>query len=218
MLVVRGRVAALLTLGLLLVGLAVPGLVLAHAQLEAMSPSAGSTVEGSPRVVSATFDDDLVPSKSSIEVVAPDGSTVATGGVSADDPTTLSTEVPTLAPGTYTVHWAAATADGHLERDSYAFTVAEAPSAEPTSVPTSSAAPSSSALATMPPMSMGPSTAPTAEPGATGAAASPAPSPAASPTSDASGGAESMGQIVMIAIVGLALGLGIGWWRSRRGA
>ena len=95
-------------------------------------PRPARPCEISPAEVSATFDDGLVASKSSIEVIAPDDSTVATGGVAADDPKTLVVVVPPLAPGTYRVRWAAATDDGHLERGRFDFTVAEAPSPEPT--------------------------------------------------------------------------------------
>ena len=63
-------------------------------------------------------------SKSSIEVVGPDGATIAKGGVLADDPKTLSVDVPLLAAATYDVRWAAASEDGHLERGRYQFTVA----------------------------------------------------------------------------------------------
>jgi methionine-rich copper-binding protein CopC len=211
----RGRPTAFLTTCLLLCALALPAAVAAHAQLESSSPEAGSTVETSPVVVSATFDDDLVADKSSIEVVAPDGRTVATGGVAADDPKTLTTDVSELAPGTYEVRWAAATEDGHLERGTYAFTVAAAASPEPTASPTEAAP--AAPTAAMPSMSMAPSS-----PSASASSAAPSPaaaSPAESPAPDGSGGgSESMGQILVIAVVGLALGLGLGWWRSRRAA
>ncbi|MET1232137.1 MAG: copper resistance CopC family protein, partial [Candidatus Limnocylindrales bacterium] len=101
----RARLSALLSTALLAV-MASPIPVAAHAVLESTSPAAGSTVETSPAEVSATFDDGLVKSKSSIEVIAPDDSTVATGGVAADDPKTLVVGVPSLAPGTYRVRWA----------------------------------------------------------------------------------------------------------------
>ncbi len=203
----RGRRTAFLAACLLLVALAVPAAVAAHAELESTTPAAGSTVDAPPAVVSATFDDDLVASKSSIEVRAPDDSTVATGGVLADDPKTLSVAVPVLAAGTYDVRWAAATEDGHLERGRFAFTVAEAASPEPTA--TTTAAPSQTAAA-----SSAPSAAPTSAPAtASPAVASPSPAP-----DDAGGGSQSIGQIAIIAVVGLALGLGIGWWRSRRPA
>ena len=120
----RRRLAGLSAASLILVALAAPAAVLAHAMLESATPAVGSTVETSPPVVSATFDDDLEASKSSIEVVGPDGATIAKGGVLADDPKTLSVDVPLLAAATYDVRWAAASEDGHIERGQYQFAVA----------------------------------------------------------------------------------------------
>lgn len=198
----RGRLAGLLATALVLVALALPAAVRAHAMLESATPPVGSTVETPPPVVSATFDDDLVASKSSIEVVGPDGATIAKGGVLAGDPKTLSVEVPPLATATYDVRWAAASEDGHLERGQYQFSVAAAASPAPTASAGSSASPSPA------PPTPTPATA-YAPPGTPLPSASPGPG-------DASGGSESAGQILVIAIVGLGLGLAVGWWRSRR--
>ena len=139
----RRRLAGLSAAALILVALAAPAAVLAHAMLESATPAVGSTVETSPPVVSATFDDDLEASKSSIEVVGPDGATIAKGGVLADDPKTLSVDVPLLAAATYDVRWAAASEDGHLERGQYQFAVAAAASPGPTG--TAGASPATSA-------------------------------------------------------------------------
>jgi methionine-rich copper-binding protein CopC len=196
----RGRRAGLFATAISLVALASPAAVWAHAMLESAAPAVGSTVETPPPVVSATFDDDLVASKSSIEVVGPDGATIAKGGVLADDPKTLSVEVPLLAPATYDVRWAAASEDGHLERGRYQFAVAAAASPGPSTTAGSSATTSGGAAI--------PSSA-YAPPGTAQPSASPVPG-------DASGGSESAGQILVIAAVGLVLGLGVGWWRSRR--
>ncbi len=210
----RGRLAGLFATALVLVALALPAAVRAHAMLESATPAVGSTVATPPPVVSATFDDDLVASKSSIEVVGPDGVTIAKGGVAADDPKTLSVEVPLLAAATYDVRWAAAGEDGHLERGQYQFAVAAVASPEPTA--TDGSSPSTAAPSTSSPPTAAPSTSSAASP-ASAYAPPGSPSPSASPQpGDASGGSESAGQILVIAIVGLGLGLGVGWWRSRR--
>ena len=197
---VHGRRAGLYAIALSLVALALPTAVLAHAMLESAAPAVGSTVEIPPPVVSATFDDDLVASKSSIEVIGPDGATIAKGGVLTDDPKTLSVDVPLLAAATYDVRWAAASEDGHLERGRYQFAVAAVASPGPSTTAGSSAATSAGAAS--------PSSA-YAPPGTAQPSASPGPG-------DTSGGSESVGQILVIAVVGLGLGLGVGWWRSRR--
>lgn len=212
----RGRLAGLFATALVLVALALPAAVRAHAMLESATPAVGSTVATPPPVVSATFDDDLVASKSSIEVVGPDGVTIAKGGVAADDPKTLSVEVPLLAAATYDVRWAAAGEDGHLERGQYQFAVAVAAVASPEPTATDGSSPSTAAPSTSSPPTAAPSTSSAASP-ASAYAPPGSPSPSASPQpGDASGGSESAGQILVIAIVGLGLGLGVGWWRSRR--
>jgi methionine-rich copper-binding protein CopC len=200
----RGRLAGLLALALVPFALALPAAALAHAMLESAVPAVGATVETPPPVVSATFDDDLGASKSSIEVIGPDGASIAKGGVSADAPKTLSVEVPVLAAGTYGVRWVAESEDGHLERGQYEFAVAAGASSGPTTTAVSSAPtsnPPSSGVAS-------PASA-YAPPGTAMPSASTAPG-------DGSGGSESAGQILVIAVVGLGLGLGVGWWRSRR--
>jgi copper resistance protein C len=185
----------------LMLALALPAVVAAHAELQSTSPAAGSTVVVPPDVVTATFDDDLVASKSSIEVIAPDGGAVATGGVATDDPKTLSADVPLLAPGTYRVRWTAAAEDGHIERGRFGFTVTGAPSPEPTAArtPASAAPGQTSGAATSLPATASP------------AALSPSSAPGGS-----GGGGESIGQIALLALAGITLGIGIGWWRSRR--
>src|SRR5207342_186027 len=115
----RGRLAGLIALALVPLALALPAAVSAHAMLESAIPAVGSTVETPPPVVSAMFDDDLGASKSSIEVIGPDGTSIAKGGVSAGSAKTLSVEVPLLAAGTYEVRWTAESEDGHLERGQY---------------------------------------------------------------------------------------------------
>ena len=200
----RGRLAGLFATASILVALALPAAVSAHAMLESASPAVGSTVESPPSVVSATFDDDLVASKSSIEVVAPDGVTIARGGVSADDPKTMSVEVPLLAAATYDVRWAAASEDGHLERGQYRFAVSAVASPGPTA--TTGPSPAISA----------PPTSASASPASAYAPPGTAVPSASTEPGDTSGGSESTGQILAIAVVGLALGLAVGWWRSRR--
>jgi len=197
-----GRRAVLASACLFLAMLALPATVVAHAELESTTPTADSTVDGPVTVVSATFDDELVAGKSSIVVLDASGASVATGGPDPGDAKTLAVTVLGLAAGAYEVRWAAATNDGHLERGRFDFTVAEPPSPAPTSAPTASAEPAVSATPAAPSASVAPSA---------GLAPSPAPD-------GSSGGSESLGQIAIIAVVGVAIGLGIGWWRSRRAA
>lgn len=186
----------------LLIVLALPAAVSADAELVATVPEAGSTVDASPPTVSATFDDELRSSKSSIEVIGADGMTIAEGGLSSDDARKLVVAVPALAPGTYEVRWTAASSDGHILRDTFRFTVAQVATPAPTPMTTIEPTPAASQTASPTPVSP---------------SASPVVSPAPSPAPDGSGGgSESIGQLLVIAVVGIGVGLGIGWWRSRR--
>jgi len=172
--------------------------VAAHAALVSGDPAPGSTLASAPTRVSSTFDDDLDASKSSIVVVGPGGATVGQGGVSPDDPKTLVATITSGAPGAWEVRWTAATPDGHIERGTYGFTVSASPTASP-------APPASPSPATGTPV---PSAAGTGTPG---------PSAAPGP-GEGAGGDGGIGLVLAAAVGGLLLGVGIGWWRRRRGA
>lgn len=197
----RGRLVAVLTVCLLAAALALPAVVLAHAELTSTSPKDGATLETSPETVSARFTEALLASKSSISVRVAGGEEVASGGVDAGDAKVLTVALPPLTAGTYQVRWTAASDDGHVERGRFEFTVAATATPEPTEAPTPT-----------------PTDEPSAAPTEAATPSSP-PGPAITPAPDAgAGGSESIGQLVIIAIVGIAIGLGIGWWRSRRAA
>ena len=91
-----------ITLGVSLLAiltLVLPASVLAHAELDTITPGDGSTVEGSPPEVVATFTEALDASKSSFVVVAAGGAEVASGGeVGADDPKKMTLTLPDLEP------------------------------------------------------------------------------------------------------------------------
>lgn len=196
------RVRALVWLLALMLLLALPAAMLGHAALVSGDPAPGSTVDTAPSRVSATFDDELVPGKSSIVLIGPDGQTVGTGSLAPEDSHVLTVIVPPLGPGTYEVRWTAATADGHIERGTYRFTVA------------TSASPSGGPIITAPPRSS-PTPAPSAGPASTPA---PSPEPSATPQPDGGGTDDSgLGLIVAAAVAGLVLGAVIGWWRRRQG-
>ncbi len=143
-----------------------PAIALAHAELEATVPADEATVVGTPTELSATFSEALT-AESTLSIRTASGDRLAVGGLDPADPARLViTPVPDLAPGTYEMRWTAFTDDGHIERDTWTFTVESPP---PTASPTASPTDEPSAAATA---------APTVEPTAT---ASPAPSPSPSP-------------------------------------
>jgi len=162
------RVATLLV-GALLALAVLPGVVVAHSELETSDPADGATLTTPPATITGDFTEVVDPARSSLELRGPDGTRIATGGVPADGRATRMTipGLPDLAPGTYEVRWTTVTADDDgVERGIFAFTVAEAtPSPAPTpppatATPGTSAPPGSSAPAVTP----GPAATPAATP------------------------------------------------------
>ena len=98
---------------LLAAGLAGPAL--GHAELDTADPADKAVLQTPPTTITLTFTEDLDPSKSSFKLLAPDGSTVGTGGATAIR--TMSLDNLELAPGAYQIKWTSASAaDGDIER------------------------------------------------------------------------------------------------------
>jgi methionine-rich copper-binding protein CopC len=209
-----GRRIAATILGVVACLLLVPGLVLAHAELDTSEPAEGTTVTGTPASISATYTETLDPDGSSLVLVDFQGTELATGGVSSTtEPTKemVIQPVPELVPGEYTVKSTTkSAADGDLDRKTWAFTViaAESPSPSATPEPTPqctdecNGVPSNQPTPTAPPsISLAPTVAPSASAG-------PGPTDPAASTGDA---------IVPI-IVGLAVvALAAAYFLTRRG-
>ncbi len=124
------RVAAALAATLAFAAL--PVVALGHASLIASDPADGATIT-TPHTLKATFDEELTPDGSTLLVENGAGTQVATGTVTADDDKTMSSELPLLPGGTYTVRWTAVTADDlAVERGTFTFNVG---SANSTAVP-----------------------------------------------------------------------------------
>lgn len=163
----------------------------AHAELIETTPADGATVMGTPDELVAVFDDELLVDASSLSIRNAQGERLAVGHVDPEEPTHLVIgDVPDLAVGTYEMRWTAGTADGHVERGTWTFTVAQA-----TETPAPSPTPGETA---------GPSAAATAIPSA-------APTPSATPApTDPTGAAGSdviLPIIAALAIVLIAAGV-----------
>jgi len=192
--------------------LALPGLVLAHAELKTANPAAKSTVTEPVEVVSGIFTEAMKADGSSLIVKDAAGATVAKGTVDpADDKRMVATPATQLGSGVYAAAWTAVATDGHVERGGWTFTVAVAPTAASTPVPTA-------ALSVAP--SIAPSIAPSAQPTAarTPVAVTPVPSVAPTPAASADGGATgSSGDVVLPIVVALVmLGAGAAYLLTRR--
>lgn len=189
------RVATLVLVAAMAV-LLLPGLVLAHAELETAVPADKSTVTEPVAEVSGVYSEAMTPDGSSLVVKDAGGATVARGTVDPEDDTRMvATPATPLGSGVYTVESTAVATDGHAERATWTFTVAVAPTPAPT--PVASAAPS---------------IAPTA------VAATPLPSVAPTPLPSADGGTTGSGGDVLLPIIValIILGGGAAYLLSRR--
>src|SRR5215470_14161812 len=102
---------------------------LAHAFPERADPRVGSVVQGSPDTVRIWFDGELEPAFSQVTVMDGSGQRVDRGDARVDPNgrRLLQVSVPTLQPGTYSVHWAVLSIDGHRTTGDFRFTVKSAP-------------------------------------------------------------------------------------------
>jgi len=199
------RRAAAAVLALLLVAV-LPAAVAAHSDLVSSSPPDGAVLTGPPLEITGDFSEALDATRSVLELRAPGGSVLATGGVPNDGPATRMAiaDLPAFAPGTYEVRWTTVTADdGGVERGIFSFTLSAATpgAAAPGASATTSTTPTPAPVPT-PALSAAPS--PAASP-----AASPAPSPAPGPGSAAD-------LLVPLVVLAGVLAAGAAWLLRRR--
>jgi copper resistance protein C len=189
----RGRSVTLLAAAVTLAALVVPSVVLAHAELDTMTPANGSTVDVAPTEIVATFTEELDPGKSSIVVLNVGGAQIATGGtVAADDKKKMTLALPALEPGAYQVRWTSTSAeDGDIARGTTGFTYAPAatPSPTPSAAATRSVAPSAVVTAS--------------------------PSIAPSPSGDTTPTSTSTTDLIIPIVVAVILIAGLGYWLLR---
>ncbi|WP_322084690.1 copper homeostasis periplasmic binding protein CopC [Burkholderia sp. BCC1972] len=104
---------------------AAPVAASAHGKLESAAPATGGTVDVAPDTVRLTFNEDLEPAFSSVKVSDANGNAVTQdkAKVDASNPRVMTVALPKLAPGPYTVQWAAMTADAHRTKGTYTFRV-----------------------------------------------------------------------------------------------
>jgi methionine-rich copper-binding protein CopC len=190
------RLRAALPFIVVLVVLAVPAAVAAHAELETVSPADGTTVTVAPSEIVMTFSEALDPAKSSIVLAEVGGSPLLSGGVvDPADATRMTLATPDLAAGEYEIRWTSASAeDGDIDRGTTHFTYAPPP---PSPSATASTAPS---VAPSPSVASSPSAAPSPSPSAAG-------TPAASST-----------DILLPIVAALAVVVLLGTWLLRNRA
>ncbi|HEY6103582.1 MAG TPA: copper resistance protein CopC [bacterium] len=113
----------------------------AHGILERSSPKANAVLPGMPREIVLEFSEGADPRFSQVQVVGPQGRTIAQGGVVSGDGRLLRLAVGGGEAGVYTVRWRVLSAvDGHTASGSFIFAVG-AETALPAARPSVSAFP-----------------------------------------------------------------------------
>jgi len=98
----------------------------AHAHLVSSTPGTNATVTASPKTITLTFNEKLVPAFSKFDLTMPEMNdmkmTVKTA-VSKDGKSIVGTPSAALPKGAYKIVWTAASADGHKMNGEVAFKV-----------------------------------------------------------------------------------------------
>ena len=95
-----------------------------HTALKSSIPAKDASV-AAPGAVSLTFTEKIVMAQTTISILKPDSSVVERLVVKtgANAETVTAPITPALAPGRYLVKWKTGSADGHVVRGVYSFTV-----------------------------------------------------------------------------------------------
>ncbi|HEX7347576.1 MAG TPA: copper resistance protein CopC [Candidatus Limnocylindrales bacterium] len=147
-----------------LLALALPMAVTAHAELVRADPADGEVLPTPVTTVSARYSEDLI-NGSRLVIKDTSGATVGTGNVDpGNDRRMIARLDRALTGGSFTVESTARSADGHVERTTWSFRVAEPPTKSlPTPSPTASASAEPTATEAPTPSASG-SLSPTASP------------------------------------------------------
>lgn len=119
---------SLILAALLAIGASAPAF--AHAFLRTSEPANEVVLKTPPKEVAIEFTEEIAPRFSGIAVEDAHGARVDTGEIHPEnkDGTRFGIALKPLAPGVYTVHWHAVSADdGHKTQGGFRFTVAPAP-------------------------------------------------------------------------------------------
>ena len=99
----------------------------AHPELQSAEPAAGAAMMTSPKQIRVTFNENVIPQLSGVEVKDQTGKTIPTGKAATDPANKKLLIVPVneqLPPGDYKVEWHAVSDDTHRVKGSYSFSVA----------------------------------------------------------------------------------------------
>ena len=116
------------------------GVAAAHAKLESMTPTDGSSMAAPPTKVVLTFNEPVGSNGTQVQVKAPNGTNVANGAVQVVDNTVTQPVGAMIEAGKYTVEARVVSADGHPITVTASFTVTHAghPATQPADAPAQS--------------------------------------------------------------------------------
>jgi methionine-rich copper-binding protein CopC len=103
------------------------GVAYAHPQLQSAEPAAGAAMTTSPKQIRITFNENVIPQFSGVEVKDQTGKMIPTGKAATDPANKKLLMVPVneqLPPGDYKVEWHAVSDDTQRVKGSYSFSVA----------------------------------------------------------------------------------------------
>jgi copper resistance protein C len=103
------------------------GAAYAHPQLQSAEPAPGAATTTSPKQIRITFNENVIPQMSGVEVKDQTGKIIPTGKAAADPANKNLLVVPVneqLPPGDYKVEWHAISDDTHRVKGGFSFSVA----------------------------------------------------------------------------------------------
>ena len=103
------------------------GAAYAHPQLQSADPTPGEAAMTPPKQIRITFNENVIPQMSGVEVKDQTGKTIATGKAATDPANKKLLVVPVseqLSPGDYKVEWHAVSDDTHRVKGNFSFSVA----------------------------------------------------------------------------------------------
>jgi methionine-rich copper-binding protein CopC len=103
------------------------GAAYAHPQLQSADPAPGAATTTAPKQIRITFDENVIPKMSGVEVKDQSGKIIPTGKAATDPANKKLLVVPVneqLLPGDYKVEWHAVSDDTHRVKGNYSFSVA----------------------------------------------------------------------------------------------
>ena len=106
-------------------GLLISSSAWAHAHLVSSNPATNATLTESPKTITLTFNEKVVPAFSSFELVmvGHDMKIPVKTTVSKDNKTIIGSPAGPMMAGAYTIKWTAASADGHRMKGEVPFKV-----------------------------------------------------------------------------------------------